>query len=166
METCAGRGPHPGSRMTARRPCDLPCGPAPTPAINAATAKAAHVGARSRPAAPRRVTNTAPPSIGRRPKHSDRGPRRTTPTRGRGSRPDGRCRSPSGLHPGGACGAARRPERGTHDSPTTAARVPFPRLHSSQAVRRLSSLVVPPAATDTTWSTWSTTPGASPERPQ
>ena len=46
------------------------------------------------------------------------------------------------------------------------AQVPFPRLHSSDAVRRLSSRVAPAAASGTTWSTWSTTPGTLPGRPQ
>ena len=44
--------------------------------------------------------------------------------------------------------------------------VDLPRLHSSHAVRRLSSVEPPPAASGTTWSTCSTTPGALPERPQ
>jgi hypothetical protein len=46
------------------------------------------------------------------------------------------------------------------------ARVALPRLHSSQAVRRLPTLVAPPATSGTMWSTWSTTPGAPAGLPQ
>jgi hypothetical protein len=52
------------------------------------------------------------------------------------------------------------------DPASVTARVALPRLHSSHAVTRLSSLVAPPATRGMTWSTCSTTPGALPGRPQ